>query len=176
MTGAQAFWAWVEYIEFPENRGKQGPRFTKECDFGIGIYGNNFHYGSNGPTTATAQIQPLEGIKAAALNSDARRVPGIPCDMYGFTVQRVDLYCSTAGIKMRQLHIVKTPSLDEHVFTEKELQKPGGLAPDVAKVIMEMLYGARLVRCDLLWPMRSIARQISKWTVACDRGFFRLVS
>ena len=75
-----------------------------------------------------------------------------------------------------EVKVVKTPSLDDHVFTEAELEKPGELASDAAKIVMKMLYGARLVRYDLLWPICSIARQISKWSAACDRRLFRLVS
>ena len=39
-----------------------------------------------------------------------------------------------------------------------------------------MLYGAHLVRYDLLRPICSIAGEASRWTVACDKRLERLVS
>jgi hypothetical protein len=47
---------------------------------------------------------------------------------------------------------------------------------DAAKVIMKILYGARLVRYELLWPVCSIAREVSRWNRACDKRLFKLVS
>ena len=41
---------------------------------------------------------------------------------------------------------------------------------------MKILYGARFLRYDLLWPLASVARQISKWNKASDRRLHRLVS
>ena len=39
-----------------------------------------------------------------------------------------------------------------------------------------MLYGARFVRFELLLPVCSMARQVSKWNRACDKPLHRLVS
>jgi hypothetical protein len=49
------------------------------------------------------------------------------------------------------------------------------LSKDAAKIIMKALYGARLVRFELLWPICSSARQVSKWTRACDKRLHRLI-
>lgn len=40
---------------------------------------------------------------------------------------------------------------------------------------MKMLYGARLVRYELLWSICSIARRVSKWSRAEDKRLYRLV-
>ena len=40
---------------------------------------------------------------------------------------------------------------------------------------MKMLYGARLVRYELLWPICSIARMVSKWSRAEDKRLYRLI-
>jgi hypothetical protein len=58
----------------------------------------------------------------------------------------------------------------------EDLETDGSLAKDAAKIIMKMLYGARLVRYELLWPICSLARQVSKWNKACDKRLHRLVS
>ena len=39
-----------------------------------------------------------------------------------------------------------------------------------------MLYGVRLLRFELLWPICSLARQVSKCNRACDKRLHRLVS
>ena len=49
------------------------------------------------------------------------------------------------------------------------------LSKDAAKIIMEALYGARLVRFEVLWPICNSARQFMKWTRACDKRLHRLM-
>ena len=45
-----------------------------------------------------------------------------------------------------------------------------------AKVLMQILYGARFARADLLRAVCVLARRITKWDHACDKRFLRLVS
>ena len=40
---------------------------------------------------------------------------------------------------------------------------------------MEILYGARLARFDLLRPIAALASKIAKWDSVCDRMLHRLV-
>ena len=40
---------------------------------------------------------------------------------------------------------------------------------------MKALYGARFVRFEPLWPICSSAREVSKWTRACDKRLHRLM-
>ena len=40
---------------------------------------------------------------------------------------------------------------------------------------MEILYGARLARFDLLRPIAALASKITKWDTICDRMLHRLV-
>ena len=104
------------------------------------------------------------------------KVPGVRYDMRGFFEQCIELYCSPAKEEREQLHKVKTPSIDDHNFAPEDFEEPGQLAGDAAEIVMKMLYGARLVRYDLLWPICSIAREVSKWIRACDKRLERLVS
>ena len=53
--------------------------------------------------------------------------------------------------------------------------KEGLLAPIACKVLMEILYGARLARFDLLRPIAALASKITKWDTICDRMLHRLV-
>ena len=41
---------------------------------------------------------------------------------------------------------------------------------------MKALYGARLVRYELLWPICSSAREVTRWTRACDKRLHRLIA
>ena len=54
--------------------------------------------------------------------------------------------------------------------------KEGLLQPIACKVLMKILYGARLARFDLLRPIAALATMITKWNSKCDRMLHRLVS
>ena len=51
----------------------------------------------------------------------------------------------------------------------------GYLQPIAAKVLMEILYAARLARFDLLRAVCHLATFVSRWTSECDRKLHRLV-
>ena len=51
----------------------------------------------------------------------------------------------------------------------------GALQPIAAKVLMKILYAARMARFDLLRAVNHLACYITKWTVDCDRRLHRLV-
>ena len=53
--------------------------------------------------------------------------------------------------------------------------KEGLLAPIACKSLMEVLYGARLARFDLLRPIAALASKVTKWDSVCDRMLHRLV-
>ncbi len=55
---------------------------------------------------------------------------------------------------------------------------PGGcgvLQPYAAKVLMKLLYGARLARFDLLRAINNLAGYITKWTPECDKRLHRIM-
>ena len=45
-----------------------------------------------------------------------------------------------------------------------------------AKVLMKILYGARMARLDLLRAVCHLARYITRWDSACDKRWHRLVA
>ena len=53
--------------------------------------------------------------------------------------------------------------------------EPGVLADIAAKVLMKVLYGARMARFDLLRAVCSLACSITKWDKDCDRKLHRLM-
>ena len=94
-------------------------------------------------------------------------VRAIRYNMFGFFRQCVEVYCELANVKAESLRNVATPGLDAHQLKPEDFEEEGNLSKDAAKIIMKALYGARLVRFELLWPICSSARQVTKWTRAC---------
>ena len=103
-------------------------------------------------------------------------VRAIRYNMFGFFRQCVEVYCELAKVDPNTLKKVATPGLDDHQLKPEDFETEGLLSKDAAKIIMKALYGARLVRYELLWPICSSARLVSKWTVACDKRLHRLMS
>ena len=102
-------------------------------------------------------------------------VKALRYNMFGFFRQCVEVYCELAQIDPKTLRKCATPGLDDHQLKPEDFEAEGLLSKDAAKIIMKALYGARLVRYELLWPICSSARQVTKWTVACDKRLHRLM-
>ena len=51
----------------------------------------------------------------------------------------------------------------------------GELADDASKVLMKVLYGARMARYDLLRAVCALACRITKWDRICDKKLHRLM-
>ena len=54
-------------------------------------------------------------------------------------------------------------------------EEKGKLAPIASKVLMKVLWAARLARFDLLRAVCALAQNVSKWTAECDRKLTRLM-
>ena len=61
-------------------------------------------------------------------------------------------------------------------FKEEDLKSVGELSKKCSQIVLECLYLARIGRPDILWSMNKLARSITKWTKACDKRLFRLIS
>ena len=62
----------------------------------------------------------------------------------------------------------------------KELEKrtrelTGTLSPIASKILMKLLYAARLARWDLLRAIGFLATQITKWTAWSDKRLYRII-
>ena len=73
--------------------------------------------------------------------------------MKGFLDQCIERYLELAGVREESLKQAATPSMDEHAFSEDDLNTKGALAPVAASIIMKILYMARCCRYDLLYPI-----------------------
>eukprot|EP00975_Prorocentrum_lima_P060700 12735673-Prorocentrum_lima.AAC.1 len=52
----------------------------------------------------------------------------------------------------------------------------GRLQPIAARVLMKILYGARMARYDLLRVVSYLASTVTKWTLSCDQDLHRLIA
>ena len=111
-------------------------------------------------------------------------------NMKGFLSQCVDKYCELAKINRNTLTNCDTPFLDEakldQEWAKQQIDKAettGGtpnneqtLQPIAAKVLMKILYAARLARFDLLRAIGVLSTMISKWDSFCDQRLHRVIS
>ena len=87
-------------------------------------------------------------------------------DMRSFLQQCVEKYGALAGIEEKKLKVAPTPFLDDSSSSESE--EKGQLSSVAAKVLMKLLYAARMCRYDLLRAICSLAQMITKWSKSCD--------
>ena len=73
------------------------------------------------------------------------------------------------GQTEKVLRRVSTPCLDESQLRSEDFQEKGHLHLDAAKVVMKVLYMALVARPDVLWPVNCLAREVTRWSVACDK-------
>ena len=96
--------------------------------------------------------------------------------MRAFLTQCVDLYLGWAKLNKTDLKDVPTPSMDDSLFTDKELHTKGELSAASAHIVLKILFSARRARPDIYWATNALARMVTKWSIACDRKLHRLIS
>ena len=96
-------------------------------------------------------------------------------DMADFAKSCVDRYIEVAGGDTQCLKPVATPFLSEPDPDPKGDEANGRLGDVAASVLMKILYTARCERLDLLYPVCVLAREVTRWTRACDKQLHRLV-
>ena len=69
----------------------------------------------------------------------------------------------------------KPSALLEGTAGDKMKEGGGHLQPHAAKVLMKLLYGARLARFDLLRAINNLAASITKWTPECDKRLHHIM-
>ena len=81
----------------------------------------------------------------------------------------MERYCKLGKVDRVSLKNAKTPPIDDHQLKPEDLEDEGQFSKNAARVVMKILYGARLVRYVFLWAVNSLAREASRWTRACDK-------
>ena len=89
----------------------------------------------------------------------------------------VEAYCQLAKVDKSKLKRTSALFHDNKVARPKEEdEKSGMLQPIASKVLMKILFAARMARYDLLRATQSLASRVTKWSEGCDIGLHRLVS
>ena len=98
-------------------------------------------------------------------------------DMKSFLQQAVDRYKELAGPKFHNLKKVATPFHDDKIARplETEAEVKGELAPIASRVLMKLLFAARMARYDLLRAVQGLASRVTKWSSECDKSLHRLM-
>ena len=102
------------------------------------------------PAEASRRLEHTRSVIAPSLGPNSPKPGGhvraARYDMFGFFEQCVLRYCELANIPRSSLKKAKTRSSDDSQLTSTDLEEEGQFSSDVAKVLMKVLYGARLVR------------------------------
>ena len=98
-------------------------------------------------------------------------------DMEPFLKSCVDRYISLAGRDAKPLKQVSTPFHKERIARPiaDEKETKGVLAPIAARVLMKVLFAARMARFDLLRAVQGLAARVTKWSAECDKALHRLI-
>ena len=76
--------------------------------------------------------------------------------------------CQQLQLRLTEAGIAR-PTLDDK-------ETPGRLQPIASKVLMKILFAARMARPDLLRATQSLASRVTKWSIECDIALHRLVA
>ena len=98
-------------------------------------------------------------------------------DMQPFEQSCIDRYQSLAGKDAKPLKHVSTPFHEERIARplEGESEPKGALAQIAARVLMKILFAARMARYDLLRAVQGLAARVTKWSPDCDKALHRLI-
>ena len=94
----------------------------------------------------------------------------------GHAQQCVDRYLELSGLTLSSLKEVSTPCIDDHLISPEDEQTKGLLSEQSARIVLKVLYLARIKRLDVLYSVNILAREVQRWTVACDKRLHRLIS
>ena len=95
--------------------------------------------------------------------------------MSGHVVASVERYLELSGKTRNSLKPVSTPCIDDHQLDPADDLVRGELKEESAKIVLKALYVARINRTDLLWAVNSLAREVTIWSVNCDKRLHRLI-
>ena len=132
--------------------------------------------GDNNIIMKTFSANANFGNPTAGGDSHAGPVKAYQHDMSGHAEQCVEKYLELANMTVADLKKVATPHLDEYQFTTEDFETKGVLSPVASRIVLKVLYLARICRVDLLWGVNVLAREVTKWNVACDKRLHRLIS
>ena len=104
-------------------------------------------------------------------------VTRITYDMKDFLDSCVEGYCELAKVDRKTPKPAVTP-FHEHRTSRPligEEERAGRLQQIASRVLMKILFAARMARWGLLRATQSLASRVTKWSPDCDLGLHRLV-
>ena len=124
------------------------------------------------------RFKPLEEANPHKSGCMTKPVNIVRYDMSAFLGSCVEAYCTLAGVKPEALNKAQTPFNESGLAKPllEEDEKPGRLQPIASKVLMKVLFAARMARYDLLRATQSLASRVTKWSADCDLALHRLIS
>ena len=96
--------------------------------------------------------------------------------MSGHAEKCVERYLELSGKTAKDLLKCDTPCVDDHQLTTEDQSVKGELSSVAARIVLKVLYLSRMGRPETLWSVNTLARQVTKWSAACDRRMHRLAS
>ena len=94
-------------------------------------------------------------------------------DMSDFAKNACATYEELSGCTLKS---ASTPYLPDGSLVDSDFDERGCMANDASKVLMKILWSARLARPDLMKGIPDLTRKITTWSRADDRRLFRLMS
>ena len=138
------------------------------------------HNNVRGETSSSAlQSASLPTTRQNKFAKDHPKQPKIKTyayDMKGHAGQCVERYLELANLHESSLKPVGTPCIDDHMIPPEDFETKGSLSPIAARVVLKCLFLARVLRVDLMWTVNALARNVTKWNVACDKRLHRLIA
>ena len=58
----------------------------------------------------------------------------------------------------------------------EDMDTKGTLDKVASRIVLKVLYLARMGRPDVLWSVNTLTRKVTKWTTGCDKRTLRLIS
>jgi len=118
-------------------------------------------------------LDELEQQKSKCMT---KSVNTVEYDMRQFLQQCVDRYVELAGPNVK-FNKVSAPFPDDKIARPimDEAEARGELQPIASRVLMKVLFAARMARFDLLRAAQGLASRITKWSPDCDKSLRRLM-
>lgn len=132
---------------------------------------------NNSDATQRTQLMQDDSIDFAMMpNEPFQTVQGWFYEMEGAAQACVHRYCELAEVVVSAFKQVGTPCLDDHLLPPEALVSKGVLSSIWSQAVLKCLYMTRLARPELYWAVKSLAREVTRWTVACDKRLRSLMS
>ena len=80
-------------------------------------------------------------------------------------------YLELAKIPESKLHSRQVPCIDDHQLPSDDFVTKGTLEAIASRVVLKVLYTARMGRPDTLWSVNTLARKVAKWNRGVIKGF-----